>query len=95
MPEIDQGLNVYDQVGVMKAKGDYAKEQLVRTQEIIVLRDKMRWCYLREGVNHLQNCRHLSQQYLALLKEMRGSWVKPFKLPPQGSEVDFESFRKH
>ncbi|KAJ3215230.1 GrpE protein, mitochondrial [Dinochytrium kinnereticum] len=78
-----------DAAAIYKAKDEYFKEQLVRTQEIIVLRDKMRWCYRREGVNHLQNCRHLSTQYMDLLAEMRDGWIKPFVLPlPKEAPVE-------
>ncbi|KND01808.1 uncharacterized protein SPPG_03599 [Spizellomyces punctatus DAOM BR117] len=84
MPTIDPDLNVYDRAAVVKSRDEFFREQMVRIQEVTVLRDKMRWCYRREGVNHLQNCRHLSQQYLDLMKEMRTGWIKPFKLsgPP-------------
>ncbi|KAJ1562017.1 hypothetical protein HK405_000756, partial [Cladochytrium tenue] len=68
MPIIDPDLNGYDRAAVLQAKQKFFYEQEVRTQEIIVLRDKLRWCYRREGVNHYQNCRHLSLQYLELLK---------------------------
>ncbi|KAJ3099338.1 hypothetical protein HDU97_003263 [Phlyctochytrium planicorne] len=81
LPVIDPDLNIYDAAAIFKAKDAYFKEQLVRTQEIIVLRDKLRWCYRREGVNHLQNCRHLTIQYLDLIGEMKDGWIKPFILP--------------
>ncbi len=55
-------------------------EQLVRSQEIVVLRDKLKWCYRREGVNHFQNCRHLAQQYMDLLGQMKDGVLVPFKL---------------
>ena len=61
-----------------EAKDRFYMEQLVRNEEIKVLRHKLKWCYRREGVNHLQNCRHLSMQYLELMKE---GWFKPFKTP--------------
>ncbi|KAI8847643.1 hypothetical protein BC829DRAFT_362891, partial [Chytridium lagenaria] len=47
-----------DAAEVFKAKDNYFRGKLVRTEEILVLRDKLRWCYRREGVNHLQNCRY-------------------------------------
>ncbi|TPX72902.1 hypothetical protein SpCBS45565_g00274 [Spizellomyces sp. 'palustris'] len=79
----DMGTGEY-RAAVVKSRDEFFREQMVRIQEVTVLRDKMRWCYRREGVNHLQNCRHLSQQYLDLMKEMRTGWIKPFKLsgPP-------------
>ncbi|KAI8818677.1 uncharacterized protein EV422DRAFT_161715 [Fimicolochytrium jonesii] len=70
---------------VLRSRDEFFKEQMVRFQEVHVVRDKMRWCYRREGVNHLQNCRHLAQQYLDLMKEVRGTPAMPFKLsgPPK------------
>ncbi|KAI9354118.1 hypothetical protein DFJ73DRAFT_827974 [Zopfochytrium polystomum] len=84
---IDPELNGYDRPAVLRAKNAYFKEQAVRVQEIVVLRDKLRWCYKREGVNHYQNCRYLTEQYMDLLKEVRGGWFKPFEVPrPEGLE---------
>ena len=54
--------------------------------EIHVLRDKLRWCYRREGVNHLQNCRYLADQYLEMLKLHKFSWMKPWVIPEQNIE---------
>ncbi|KAJ3343433.1 hypothetical protein HDU83_005666 [Entophlyctis luteolus] len=62
----------------VKAKSAFYKEQLVRTEEINFLREKMKWCYRREGVNHLQNCRHLTMQYLEMVRAARVEWFVPF-----------------
>ncbi|TPX40673.1 hypothetical protein SeMB42_g02140 [Synchytrium endobioticum] len=87
-PVVDPDLDVYDRAAVLKAKEDFFREQMVRTEEIIVLRDKMRWCYRREEVNHLQNCRHLAQQYLNLLRASKDGWVVPFHYPEQKGARD-------
>ncbi|TPX35644.1 hypothetical protein SmJEL517_g01980 [Synchytrium microbalum] len=83
LPSVDPDLDRFDRTAVLKAKEDFFREQLVRTEEIIVLRDKMRWCYRREGVNHLQNCRHLTTQYLDLLRAAKDGWIVPFRYPEQ------------
>jgi hypothetical protein len=57
-------------------------EQLVRTQEIKVVRDKLIWCYRREGVNHLQNCKEIADTYYDLIGAMRGGWFKGYKANP-------------
>ncbi|KAJ3328254.1 hypothetical protein HDU76_010307 [Blyttiomyces sp. JEL0837] len=89
-PEVDPTLNAYDRPAVLKAKDAYFLETSVVTAEIVTLRDKMRWCYRREGVNHLQNCRHLTQQYLDLIREAGVQWVKPFNVPTPASAVASE-----
>ncbi|KAJ3261591.1 hypothetical protein HK103_005429 [Boothiomyces macroporosus] len=80
-PEIDSTINPYDRTAVLKSKETFLKDQLVRVKEIEYLRNKLRWCYYREGVNHLQKCRHLSVQYIDLLKEMENGWFKGYKFP--------------
>ncbi|KAI8615218.1 hypothetical protein BC830DRAFT_1123692 [Chytriomyces sp. MP71] len=62
------------------------KTQLVRTEEINFVREKMKWCYRREGVNHLQNCREITLQYLELARAAKLEWIKPFKLVSKAAE---------
>ncbi|KAJ3149450.1 hypothetical protein HDU89_003814 [Geranomyces variabilis] len=89
IPTIDPDLDVYDRAAVLKSRDEFFREQMVRIQEVHVVKDKMRWCYRREGVNHLENCRHLSQQYLDLMRESRGQLIKPFKLTaPKPKETE-------
>ena len=64
---------------VHKARTTYFHEQTVRAEEIVVLRDKLKWCYRREGVNHFKNCRELAQQYMDLLSEMKSGYLKPLR----------------
>ncbi|KAI9101333.1 hypothetical protein DFS34DRAFT_578253, partial [Phlyctochytrium arcticum] len=77
-----------DRAAVVKSRDAFFMEQTVRHKEIGVLRDKMRWCYRREGVNHLENCRHINQQYLDLMREMRAGGIQPFRIngPAKKSE---------
>lgn len=72
---------VSDYTDIIKSRDEYYKEQLVRMQEINIVRDKLKWCYRREGVNHFQNCRHLSMQYMDLLKQFKGGWIQPYERP--------------
>jgi hypothetical protein len=73
MPLVDQQIDIYDYTARAQSKDEYYKEQIVRmqvnlnniqyiVQEIVIIRDKLKWCYRREGVNHFQNCRHLTMQ---------------------------------
>jgi hypothetical protein len=67
---------------VIESKDQYLREQLVRASEVHYVRNKLRWCYMREGVNHYQNCRELTLQYMDILKEFNGTgWFKGYKLP--------------
>ncbi|KAJ3060395.1 hypothetical protein HDU98_003617 [Podochytrium sp. JEL0797] len=87
MPVIDKDLDKMDHMSFIRARSDFMKEQLVRTEEINHVREKMKWCYRREGVNHLQNCRHLSMQYLELVRAAKIEWIQPFKLPAKTFEL--------
>ncbi len=75
-----------DFAAVTKAKQDYFTEQMVRLEEIKIIRDKLEWCYRREGANHFQNCRVLANQYMELLETLKGGDVKPFKMEPLSKE---------
>jgi hypothetical protein len=82
MPSIDTSVDIYDRAAVIESKDAFFREQLVRHKEIQHLREKMKWCYRREGVNHLQNCKELSTQYMDLMKEFKeGGWFKGYTLP--------------
>ncbi|TPX71246.1 hypothetical protein CcCBS67573_g06297 [Chytriomyces confervae] len=79
-----------DHISFVKARSAYVKEQLVRTEEINYVREKMKWCYRREGVNHLQNCRHLTMQYMELARAAKLEWIKPFKMPAASTAASDE-----
>ncbi|KAL3894845.1 MAG: hypothetical protein SGCHY_005037 [Lobulomycetales sp.] len=81
MPVVDESIDVYDYAARQKSKDEYYKEQIVRMQEITIVRDKLKWCHRREGVNHFQNCRHLTLQYMELIRELGPSGIKPYKAP--------------
>ncbi|KAF8199637.1 NADH-ubiquinone oxidoreductase 12 kDa subunit [Pholiota molesta] len=61
-----------------KAQGreDYIKESWVKAMELRLVRDELGKCHKAEGVNHYENCRWLSEKYLAMLKINR---VKGYK----------------
>nr|KAJ3422499.1 hypothetical protein HK105_007774 [Polyrhizophydium stewartii] len=80
-PKIDDSINPFDRAAVIKSRDEFFKEQLVRGQEIIILKDKLRWCYVREGVNHMQNCRELALQYMEVLRVMKSGRFEPYKAP--------------
>jgi NADH dehydrogenase (ubiquinone) 1 beta subcomplex subunit 10 len=67
-----------DRAAVLEDKERFMKEQLVRTQEITIIREKLKWCYRREGVNHLENCREIANQYLDLISAIKSGWFKAY-----------------
>ncbi|KAI9208660.1 uncharacterized protein BJ171DRAFT_489597 [Polychytrium aggregatum] len=78
MPIVDPELTAHDRPALKKASDAFYKEQLIRLEEIGVLRDKLRWCYHREGVNHYKNCRELAQQYIDMMSGLKDGFVVPF-----------------
>jgi hypothetical protein len=50
-------------------------------KEVLVLRDKLEFCRMRESVNGIEKCRYLREQYTEALKEYRDGWKKPMILP--------------
>ena len=39
--------------------------------EARIVQDNLQKCYRIEGVNHLENCKHLADRYAEMLKENR------------------------
>lgn len=53
-----------DPVVMLEMREHIVREKWIDIEKAKILREKLRWCYRIEGVNHLQKCRHLVQQYL-------------------------------
>ncbi|XP_021759326.1 NADH dehydrogenase [ubiquinone] 1 beta subcomplex subunit 10-B-like [Chenopodium quinoa] len=53
-----------DPVAMLEMREHLVREKWIHIETAKILRDKLRWCYRIEGVNHLQKCRHLVNQYL-------------------------------
>ncbi|KAH6561270.1 hypothetical protein BASA62_009974 [Batrachochytrium salamandrivorans] len=85
---IDQTVNPYDYTAVITSRDEFFKEQLVNSQEAFILRDKLRWCYMRSGVNHFQTCRDLASQYMEVMRLTKGGSFVPYSTPkPSGTEI--------
>jgi len=68
--------NVAELKARLAARDEHIRESWVRAMEARIVRDQLQSCYRSEGVNHYENCRELSEKYIALLKENR---VKGYK----------------
>ncbi|KJA26378.1 hypothetical protein HYPSUDRAFT_199113 [Hypholoma sublateritium FD-334 SS-4] len=55
----------------LQQREDHIKESWVKTMELRLVRDELGKCHKAEGVNHYENCRWLSEKYLAMLKYNR------------------------
>ncbi|ERN03965.1 hypothetical protein AMTR_s00079p00095540 [Amborella trichopoda] len=53
-----------DPVAMLEYREHLVREKWIQIETAKILREKLKWCYRVEGVNHLQKCRHLVQQYL-------------------------------
>lgn len=53
-----------DPVAMLEMREHLVREKWIEIEKAKIIREKLKWCYRVEGVNHLQKCRHLVQQYL-------------------------------
>ena len=68
-----------DPVAFLEMREHIVREKWIQIEKAKILREKLRWCYRIEGVNHLQKCRHLVHQYL---ESTRGiGWGKEGRHP--------------
>ncbi|KAF3634961.1 NADH dehydrogenase [ubiquinone] 1 beta subcomplex subunit 10-A [Capsicum annuum] len=68
-----------DPVAFFEMREHLVREKWVDIEKAKILREKLRWCYRIEGVNHLQKCRHLVQQYLDATRGV--GWGKDLRPP--------------
>ena len=52
----------------IEAQEQWAREKLIAMEEFKMLRGEVERCYRREGVNHLENCKHLVRAYTQVLQ---------------------------
>ncbi|KAL8171604.1 hypothetical protein V2J09_023408 [Rumex salicifolius] len=68
-----------DPVAMLEMREHLVREKWIDIEKAKILRERVRWCYRVEGINHLQKCRHLVQQYL---ESTRGiGWGKDGRHP--------------
>lgn len=61
-----------DPVAFFEQRDYQVREKFVEIEAAKELRRKLKKCYQKEGVNHLQNCRDLRLRYIEAIKA--GSW---------------------
>ncbi|OVA09410.1 NADH-ubiquinone oxidoreductase [Macleaya cordata] len=68
-----------DPVAMLEMREHIVREKWIDIETAKILREKLKWCYRIEGINHLQKCKHLVQQYL---ESTRGiGWGKDARPP--------------
>ncbi|KAK8945728.1 NADH dehydrogenase [ubiquinone] 1 beta subcomplex subunit 10-B [Platanthera guangdongensis] len=53
-----------DPVAMLEHREYLVREKWIQIETAKIIRERLKWCYRIEGVNHLQKCRHLVEQYL-------------------------------
>lgn len=68
-----------DPVAMLEMREHIVREKWIDIEKAKILREKLRWCYRIEGINHLQKCRHLVHQYLEATRGI--GWGKDGRHP--------------
>lgn len=80
-PDFDPANPYKDPVAMIEMREHIVREKWIDIETSKIIREKLRWCYRIEGVNHLQKCRHLVQQYLDSTRGI--GWGKDGRHPDQ------------
>nr|GEW49468.1 carbon catabolite repressor protein 4 homolog 5 isoform X2 [Tanacetum cinerariifolium] len=76
-------------IAMIEMREHLVREKWIDIETSKIIRDKLRWCYRIEGVNHLQKCRHLVQQYMDSTRGI--GWGKDGRHPDQHGPKPVES----
>ena len=68
--EIDRN----DPAALIEARHQEARDKWVAIMGTRLLREQLRECYMREGTNHLKNCRELAQEYVHRIKDASNAY---------------------
>ncbi|KAF4984164.1 hypothetical protein FZEAL_562 [Fusarium zealandicum] len=68
VPPTFNGVDFDDTKAFKAAEDALIREQWVGAMMTRLVGEELGKCYVREGVNHLENCGHLRERYLQLLK---------------------------
>jgi len=64
-----QSLSLTTSTAKIQEREELVRESWVKAMEARLVRDELVKCQRHEGVNHLENCKWLSEKYLLMLKE--------------------------
>jgi NADH dehydrogenase (ubiquinone) 1 beta subcomplex subunit 10 len=53
-----------DPVAMLEYREHLVREKWIQIETAKIIRERLRWCYRVEGINHHVKCRHLVDQYL-------------------------------
>ena len=62
VPEERENKRIVDPVGFTLSREQRGREQIIAQEMVKIVREEITKCYQREGVNHYQNCKHLTKQ---------------------------------
>ncbi|XP_039828983.1 NADH dehydrogenase [ubiquinone] 1 beta subcomplex subunit 10-B-like [Panicum virgatum] len=68
-----------DPVAMLEYREHLVREKWIQIETAKIIRERLRWCYRIEGVNHHQKCRHLVDQYLEATRGV--GWGKDARPP--------------
>ncbi|KAH0455995.1 hypothetical protein IEQ34_013902 [Dendrobium chrysotoxum] len=68
-----------DPVAMLEYREYLVREKWIQIETAKIIRERLKWCYRIEGVNHLQKCRHLVEQYLEATRGI--GWGKDHRPP--------------
>mmetsp|Transcript_18889 Transcript_18889/g.24296 ORF Transcript_18889/g.24296 Transcript_18889/m.24296 type:complete len:107 (-) Transcript_18889:191-511(-) len=66
-----------DPVGYLNSVQQRARERMVATQTVKILRDRVIACYQKEGVNHYENCRKVGKDYYDIIIKKDNGQLQP------------------
>mmetsp|Transcript_19269 Transcript_19269/g.40453 ORF Transcript_19269/g.40453 Transcript_19269/m.40453 type:complete len:84 (+) Transcript_19269:77-328(+) len=58
-------------VALLELREHLSRERLVKVEEAKLVREELKLCYRREGVNHIAKCKELAQEYIRLMQANR------------------------
>mmetsp|Transcript_20493 Transcript_20493/g.61094 ORF Transcript_20493/g.61094 Transcript_20493/m.61094 type:complete len:103 (+) Transcript_20493:177-485(+) len=67
VPTAREGGRVTDPAAWNLSREQRGREQIIAQETVKIVREQVAQCYQREGVNHYQNCKHLTKKYYELI----------------------------
>lgn len=77
----------------LRKRDEVIRESWIRTMEARIVRDKLTKCYRLEGVNHLETCKDIAEQYATMLKDNRVRRVPRFVSTPMLKILQVQGYK--